>query len=316
MTRTPVPLLKPIGWLTGLVLTMVVARAVAQWAGLKVPWYLVHELVLMLVPVVWLLIRVVPRLDESNRIGFVVTCALFVSASAIAELLAIQARYWWFFEGLDPLSGLTLGAIPLEEFLSYPLLLSLPILWFVELSGAWPTEPVLGEERGRVLSRFCKRASVVALAAAGGLIVLALVQPAVALDPKTAPFVDDAGAIRYSAGPKHFGWTIVQLLGWAGTFWLAAAVAKRLRWRTLAIVVATYFPYALFVELLACGRGWWVWNAQQTIGVYAWVLPVESFSMYLTGALMPVLCFEWLKGVWAGERTTRSPPVPVSAPSS
>jgi hypothetical protein len=291
--------LKPLISVSLLGVVMVFARAVADAAGLKLPWYLLHELTVMLVPVIWLLARVYPRLDESNRLGLIVTSAGFIALSAIAELVAIAARYWCFYEGFDPLSGLTLGAIPLEEFLSYPLLLSLPILWFLELSHSRPNEPLLGEARAQSLVKLFKRASAGALVLAGLFIVLGLRAAPVPLDVATPAFVDAAGAVRYSAGAKHYGWTIVQLLGWAGTFALGAAVAHRLRWRTVLIVVATYFPFALFVELLACGRGWWVWNSQQTLGVFAWVLPVESFSMYLTGALMPVFCFEWLRGVWA-----------------
>ncbi|MER2560838.1 MAG: lycopene cyclase domain-containing protein [Myxococcaceae bacterium] len=306
MQRTS--LLKPLIGISVLMLVMVGARAVASAVGLAAPWYLLHELTVMLVPMLWLLVRVLPRLDESQRIGFVVTSGLFISASAIAELLAIQSRYWAFYEGNDPLSGLDLGAIPLEEFLSYPLLLNVPVLWFLELSTSRPDEAVLGEGRASGVVRFCKRAALVALGAAGVLIGLALTSSGT-LDVTTPAFVDAAGAVRYAAGPKQYGWTIVQALGWAGTFWLGAAVAHRVRWRTLLIVVVTYFPFALFVELLACGRGWWVWNSQQTLGVFAWVLPIESFSMYLTGALMPVLCFEWLKGLWANAPSLSPTPV-------
>lgn len=295
------PLLPPLVGISLLMIAMVVARALADAAQVKLPWYLLHELTVMLVPMVWLLVRVFPRLDESKRVAFVVTSGLFISASAVAELLAIEHRYWWFFEGHDALSGLTLGAIPLEEFLSYPMLLNVPVLWFLDRSLAAPDEPMLGEARAAPIARVLRALSAVAAVAAVGFIGLALLSPSVPTDVVTQPFIDAAGAVRYSAGPRHYGWTIVQLLGWAGTFSLGAAVAHRVRWRTLLIVVATYFPFALFVELLACGRGWWVWNAQQTVGVFAWVLPIESFSMYLTGALMPVLCFEWLRGLWAAE---------------
>ncbi len=299
MTQRPVNLLGPVLAMSALVLVMVVARFGASALGLRVPWYLVHEVTLMALPAGWLLVRALRRLDESNRTAFVVTTMLFVSASAIAELLAIQARYWWFYEGNDPLSGLDLGAIPLEEFLSYPLLLGIPVLWFVELSREG--EPVLGERALKAAS-WLRRGALVALGAAALFVGLAIVAPSQPLDPAVLPFVDASGAVRYSAGPKQYGWTIVQLLGWAGTLALGAAVAPRVRWRPLLMVVATYFPYALFVELLACGRGWWVWNSQQTIGWFAWVLPIESFSMYLTGALMPVLCFEWLRTLWVARR--------------
>ncbi len=296
--RPAAPLVRPLLALALLFVLMVVARTAADATGVKAPWYLLHELTVMGLPAAWLAWRVLPRSSEADRVGFVVTTGLFVTASAIAELVAIEHRYWWFYEGFDGLSGLTLGAIPLEEFISYPLLLTVPVLWFLELSAARPDEPALGEARAASVSRWLRRAAVGALAVAASLVGLALLdlRPT---DVSAVPFVDAAGAVRYAAGPKQYGWTIVQALGWAGTFALGERVVARLRWRTLLVVASTYVPFALFVELLACGRGWWVWNARQTLGVFAWVLPVESFSMYLTGALMPVLCFEWLRGVWA-----------------
>jgi hypothetical protein len=306
MNRSTQPFLKPLIAVSLLMIGMVTARTVAEAFHLKAPWYLLHELTVMLIPMGWLLWRVFPRLQESDRIGFVVTSGLFITASAIAELLAIQNRYWWFFEGNDSLSGLDLGAIPLEEFISYPMLLNVPVLWFLELSLQRPNEPVLGEARSRGLVRWLKAASALAFAGALALIGVAMVFGRGPIDVVTQPVVDAAGAVRYTAGPKQFGWTIVQLLGWAGAFALAAQVAHRVRWRTILIVTATFFPYAFFVELLACGRGWWVWNSQQTLGLFAWVLPVESFSMYLSGALMPVLCFEWLRGLWVDAPRTAS----------
>jgi len=129
------------------------------------------------------------------------------------------------------------------------------------------------------------------------------------VDTVTQPFVDAAGAVRYSAGPKQYGWTIVQLLGWAGVLLCARAGWRHVNPGRLALLVVTYFPFALFFELLACGRGWWVWNAQQTVGLFAWVLPAESFSMYLTGALLPTLGFELVREALAtwrvGEVTPR-----------
>jgi hypothetical protein len=125
------------------------------------------------------------------------------------------------------------------------------------------------------------------------------------------PGPDAAGAIRLAAGPRQYGWTIVQLLGWAGTFAVGSRVAHRVQWKRVLVLALTYFPFALFFELLACGRGWWVWNTQQTIGFTAWVLPIESFSMYLTGALFPTLCFEWLVPICQPHALAVSEPDPA-----
>ncbi len=290
MNAPDVTLLKRLSALAGLILFMVVARFGADALGLKLPWYLLHELVVLLVPMGWLLFEVYPKLRAAQRIAFVITSGLFISLSAIAELLAIERRYWGFYTGLDPLSGFDLGAIPLEEFLSYPMLLNLPILWYLWLGRVFGARPAIPA----AATTWLRRAAWVSLIAALGFAALALLGVGTAAPVDAQPGPDAMGAIRFAAGPRQYGWTIVQLLGWAGTFSVAAKVVHRLHWQRLMVLVLTYFPFALFFELLACGRGWWVWNTQQAIGLTAWVLPVESFSMYLTGALFPTLCFEWL----------------------
>lgn len=297
-------MLKRLAQLAGLILVMIVARRVADAFGVQAPWYLLHELVVLLIPMGWLLLDVFPRLAPGQRIAFVITSGLFIGQSAIAELLAIEHRYWGFYTQLDPLSGFDLGAIPVEEFLSYPMLLNIPILWYLWLGRVFTHEQVLGAQRHASVAKWLKRAAWGALAGAVFFVGLAVAGVGDAAPIDAVPGPDAMGAIRFAAGPRNYGWTIVQLLGWAGTFAVGAKVAHRLQWKRLLVMVLTYFPFALFFELLACGRGWWVWNTQQAIGATAWVLPVESFSMYLTGALFPTLCFEWLVPHCQDERAT------------
>jgi len=72
------------------------------------------------------------------------------------------------------------------------------------------------------------------------------------------------------------------------------------------LLVAIYVPYCFYLELMACGRGWWVWNQQQTSGIFTWVLPVDSYLMYGTGATLPPLFYELFRSVLG----------PPSAPAS
>ena len=286
-------MLKRLTGLSGLILMMVGARFAADRLGLQLPWYLLHEVVLLLIPMGLLLREVFPQLEPAQRVAFVLTSGCFISQSAVAELLAIEHHYWGFYTKLDPLSGLDLGAIPLEEFLSYPMLLNIPVLWYLWLGRVFPTRAVPPPTAEKT-ALWLRRLAWACVGAAGVFVLLSRFGP-LDLQPLDAqPGPDAMGAIRYAAGPRQYGWTIVQALGWAGTFALAAKLSHRLQWQRLSMLVLTYFPFALFVELLACGRGWWVWNTQQAIGVTAWVLPIESFSMYLTGALFPTLFFEWL----------------------
>jgi hypothetical protein len=299
-----ITMLKRLSQLAGLILFMVLARRVADAFGVKAPWYLLHEVVVLLIPMGWLLIDVFPKLEPSQRIAFVITSGLFIGQSAIAELLAIQHQYWGFYTKLDPLSGFDLGAIPVEEFLSYPMLLNIPILWYLWLGRVFTNEQRLGMQKHAAVAKWLRRAAWLSLYGAVFFVGLAIIGVGQAAPLDALPGPDAVGAIRFANGPRQYGWTIVQLLGWAGTFAVAARIAHRLQWKRLLVMVLTYFPFALFFELLACGRGWWVWNTQQAIGVTAWVLPVESFSMYLTGALFPTLCFEWLVPVCRDDRAT------------
>ena len=91
MNAPDVTLLKRLGALAGLILFMVVARFGADALGPELPWYLLHEL---LVPMGWLLFEVYPKLRAAQRIAFVITSGLFISLSAIAELLAIGPTAW------------------------------------------------------------------------------------------------------------------------------------------------------------------------------------------------------------------------------
>ena len=279
--------------------TVLLQSAGDRW-GLRLPWYLLHQLVLALIPMIWLLRRVLSPRGEVGALSFVATSALFISASAIFELIAIAHRYWWFSTAVDPLSGLHLGSVPLEEFLFYPLFLNLPILVFLWLEstvggpGRLPDWP-----RVRVASR------VLGLALLGLGVAVAIwgqLQRTPALDPALLPWRAPTGQWVYLSGPRQCGWTVVQLCGLGLTLSLLSTLWTRLPARALGLTLLCYFPFAMFIELMACGRGWWVWNAQQVLGVFTWVLPIESYAMYLTGAVLPPLVLVWLRPLFPADR--------------
>jgi hypothetical protein len=289
-----VTMLKRLSALAGLILFMVAARYGCDRLGIRAPWYLLHEAVVLGVPMGWMIFELWPRLEAAQRLAFVLTSGFFITISCIAELLAIEKHYWAFYTVQDPLSGFDMGAIPIEEFVSYPLLLNVPILWYMWLGRAFRDPPQLPERVTTRIATWLQRGVWVSLAGAATFIALALLGVGTDL-PIDLPAAPDAmGALHYAAGPKQYGWTIVQFLGWAGTLSVAARIAHRIPWKRMLVQTLTYFPFMMYVELLACGRGWWVWNTQQTIGPTVWILPVESFSMYLTGGLFTTLVYEWV----------------------
>jgi len=72
---------------------------------------------------------------------------------------------------------------------------------------------------------------------------------------------------------------------------------RALHARALLAQLATFFPLSR-LQLMTIGRGWWTWNSQQVSGPFTCVLPLDSYLMYLTGSLMPVLVFVGLEGVF------------------
>lgn len=292
-------LLLRLSVLASMMLGMVFLEFFADRTGLHLPWYFLLEVVMGVIPMTWLLIEVMPKAKPSERLAFITTSAIFIIAASIAELIAIQSRFWWFYQGLDKLTGLKMGDIPLEEFFFYPLFLNLPVLFYLYLRRYMP-EAAPPKPLGDRARKYVRLAGWVLLAAGAALLVKALFTTTPPLDLTIQPADDGSGAIRYSAGPAQHGWTIVQAFGMSICAFMYAAYADRVGKRRLVLTVALFFVLGFFFELMGCGRGWWVWNEQQVIGIFTWVLPIDSYSMYFTGGLMPILTFEALHPFFVG----------------
>lgn len=291
-------LLLRLSVLASMMLGMVFLEFIADKTGLELPWYFILEVVIGVIPMTWLLLEVMPKAQRSERLAFITTSAIFIIASSVAELIAIQSRFWWFYQKLDKLTGLKMGDIPLEEFFFYPLFLNLPVLFYLYLRRYTdePSPPTPMSERTK---KYLRIAGWVLIATGAALFVKALFTTQPPLDLSIEPRDDGSGAIRYSAGPAQHGWTIVQAFGMGICLFMYAAFADRVGKRRLLLTVSLFFVLGFFFELMGCGRGWWVWNEQQVIGIFTWVLPIDSYSMYFTGGLMPILTFEALHPFFA-----------------
>jgi len=277
---------------------LVALQALADREHWRLPFYFLQQVVLVGLPMAWLLREVIPAEDSAGRMSFLTTSAGFITLASSTELVGIERRFWWFSEDIDRLVHLYVGDIPIEEFLAYPLLLNVSVLFYLHLKRYVPPTPPPAPWSER--TRTAVRAVAALLALAGvALLVLAFLHREPALDPAVKPAPDAAGAIRYTAGPPEHGWTVVQL--WALAILLLAWERMRpfVDRRRLVLGTAVYLVFAFYVELMACGRGWWVWNSRQVLGLFTWVLPIESYSMYLTGAVLPILAYDRLRPFFA-----------------
>lgn len=268
-------------------------QTVGDARGWTLPWYFLHEIAILAPLTAFLLGQEWRHLRSGQQVALLATLGGFEALSAIMEIVAIHHRFWWFPEVTDRFVGAAIGGIPVEEFLYYPLILAIPPLSYRYWARALP------DARGRS-DRWV--APVVALGvgfllAGVGLLAMMPFQEGV-LDPQVLPVRDAQGAFRYATGPAMRGWSVVQLLSMALVCGLVVALRRHLHARALLAQLATFFPLCVYLELMAIGRGWWTWNSQQVLGPFTWVLPLDSYLMYLTGSLMPVLVFVGLEGVF------------------
>lgn len=289
--------------LAGLMFVVEVAHALGDRFGWRVPWYFVHDVVFAGLPAVWLIKQTIAGAPRSTQLSFVATSSLFIGLASILELVAVENRYWWFAMK-DPMTGIQVGAIPVEEFIFYPLFLNLPILFYLALEkyvpgGAAPPQPLSAR------ATWLFRALGIAFTMLGiGLLVNAIRTTAPPIDYAIVPSIDAAGAFRYSTGPRQLGWTVVQTLSLGAVALLWPQLEPRVHGQRLLITICVFFVLSFYFELMGCGRGWWVWNEQQVVGVFTWVLPIDSYVMYFTGATMTIFVFTLLRPVF--ERTPAS----------
>jgi hypothetical protein len=290
--------------LAGMVLGVIFSQYLGDRLGWHLPWYFIHEVLLIAVPMGWLLVETFPSMSRGDRLAFVVVSGFFVLLGSMFELVAIQNRYWWFYEQPDVLTGIQVGAIGIEEFVYYPAILNIPILLYVYLQGFTPRTASF-DEWGRPAKMGGALLGAGFIAWGIALLVITSFRHEPALDTSILPAPDAAGALRYVAGPAKRGWTVLQLISIGVAVLLYVFQHRRLVRTAFILLVAIYVPYCFYLELMACGRGWWVWNGKQTSGIFTWVLPLDSYLMYLTGATLPPLFYELLRPVFAqSDRTT------------
>ncbi len=291
----PRELLQAVLGLALLALLLQAAIHFADSRGWRLPWYFVQEMTLGALPMLWLLRALRSRLQRGEMHALLYTGGFFLALSYVCEYIALAQRYWWFYQAKDWLLGIEIVGIPIEELIYYPFLLGIPVLLYIYWQKHLGPEPATDARRqSRVIWWTVTVLATACIAVGVALFVRGLYLDGPAADLALDPAPDAAGLIRYTTGPAARGWTVIQSISLGVGLLSLRRLWPRLHRAALTRSLVLYLPYAVVVEAMACSRGWWVWNSQQVSGIFTGILPLDSYVMYLTGFLLPILLYEAL----------------------
>jgi hypothetical protein len=217
-----------------------------------------------------------------------------------AHIVTTLGHNWAYFQDMDLLAGPHLAGVPVEEFLFYPLTINLAVLLYL-LTVDVMKEKKLADFQ---IDRRTLRASLLGAAAVffglGAAFILMRDPSSVA----AATQVRDAfGLPHYAEGPRNFNWTILCMFSVAANLtglWIAELYTP-MTLRAVVPVAVLFLPVCLLIDVLGTTRGWWVFNAQATSGIWIGPVPAEELPMYLTGVMMSISVFEGTRRIF-GER--------------
>jgi lycopene cyclase domain-containing protein len=173
----------------------------------------------------------------------------------------VATGVWWYEPAL--VTGVTLGYVPLEEYVFFVVQTLMVGLWLLTLSRVIFVAPVQSEASGRVRAW--------ATGVTGGVWLAAVALLLTGWRPGTYLGLELA-------------WGLVPLM-------IQFAFGADILWRRRGLLLATFLPAALYlcaVDAIAIRSGTWTIDPQQSIGLLiAGVLPVEEVIFFsLTTALV------------------------------
>jgi len=282
--------------LSGLLLwgALYIGTATAIWftcsAGKIIPAYFIFEMVCLAPFTVWLFL-LAARKGRAVVTGVLLETCVVAAVTYTVQVLATLSGFWAYFQDKDALLGPTISGVPVEEFLFYPLTINFSMLLYLWICDYIKSRrlPDINYSR-RTLGLICIGFSVAFALLAACVFTLrspAQVQPAL-------KFWTQSGIPRYLEGPRQYNWTLICLISIAvnAVVFYLAELKTSLMLRAALILAGIFFLICLLVNLLGTGRGWWVYNGQQTSGIWIGGVPLEDLAVCLTGVTLPISIFE------------------------
>jgi lycopene cyclase domain-containing protein len=246
--------------------------------------------------------------DRWEKVSLTVVLVISFFFSVIIEVVAVYLKFWTFFTDDDPLLGINIGDIPLEEFIFY--FGANMQLCFLYLAVSLKCES-LGITPAYFRSWFKNRNSsgkngifvddgkkvllalgiIAAILATVGLVVRAEKDHPVPDVPKK--FRNSRSRPVYIEGVWYPGWliAIIPFLT-IGIAWFRSVLKKVNIVAFFISLMINLTMYVLF-EYNAIMRGHWVYNEQRLLGWrFAGTIPLEQIILYFVSFLFLVPFFE------------------------
>lgn len=246
---------------------------------------------------------------EKTALAVVLITSFFFSV--VLEIVGVYLKFWTFFTDKDPLMGINIGDIPVEEFLFYIganmqlcfLYLAVSLKcdslgftakrvrsWFSRKKTGHEDSPVAKRQRAAIIIM----GIIVAILAAVGLVIRAKKNHPEPEVPEK--YRNGRGMPVYKEGVWYPGWLIAITPFFAiGVVWFRAMIKKINIAAFLISFVLNMTMYILF-EYNAIMRGHWVYNEQRLLGLkFAGTMSIELFLVYITSFLFLVPFFETVR---------------------
>ncbi|HEX2958242.1 MAG TPA: hypothetical protein VHO70_15515 [Chitinispirillaceae bacterium] len=272
-------------------------------------YYFANLMAVFFIPSILLWYYINLHADRWEKTALAVVLIVSFFFSVVVEIIGVYFKFWTFFTDKDPLIGITIGDVPVEEFLFYIganmqlCFLYLAVSKKCDSLGitanrfrSWFSRKKPVQERGAVKKQ--KTAviisMVIAILAAVGLVIRARKDHPEPERPEK--YRNSRGMPVYKEGVWYPGWLIAITPFFAvGAVWFKTLIKKIHVAAFLISFILNMTMYILF-EYNAIMRGHWVYNEQRLLGwKFAGTMSIELFLVYITSFLFLVPFFESIR---------------------
>lgn len=274
--------------------------------------YFASLMILFFLPSVLMGYYIWTRGDKCYCISIIIILSICFMFSVLLEYIAVYLKFWTFFTDKDPLIGLYVGDIPIEEFLFYfganmqlCFLYSSIRLKFDSMGfTAQKFRNWFKRERDKgiiVSDKSIQNTVYIVLGIFTVILSVLLIKRYRKEGSSETPareYRDKRGLPVYIEGRWYPGWfiAIVPFLVF-GILWLRATL-KKINIPALFLSAVLNITLYLLFEYNAIMRGHWVYNEQRLLGLrLAGTIPVEQLILYFVSFLFIVPFFETTRNV-------------------